>query len=89
MFVKEYRKPTPEEVAKYHADQEAEAAAAQAAVEAAKPIVPYVTRVKHNGMEWRCLGGPDPDGYYDLHRVNEDGSFSGTFAKRHKFKVID
>jgi len=77
MFVKEYRQPTPEEVAKYHAD-----------IEAAKPIVPYVTRVMCDGYEWRVICGMDQLKRYRIHRI--EGEFEYCVSvQRHEFTVID
>ena len=77
MFVKEYRQPTPEEVAKYHADQEA-----------AKPIVPYVTRVMCDGYKWRVICGMDQLKRYRIHRI--EGEFEYCVSvQRHEFTVID
>jgi len=70
-------KPTPEEVAKYHADKEA-----------AKPIVPYVTRVMCDGYEWRVICGMDQLKRYRIHRI--EGEFEYCVSvQRHEFTVID
>jgi hypothetical protein len=77
MYPKERRKPTPEEVAKYHADKEA-----------AKPIVPYVTRVMCDGYEWRVICGMDQLKRYRIHRI--EGEFEYCVSvQRHEFTVID
>ena len=77
MSVKEYRQPTPEEVAKYHAD-----------IEAAKPIGPYVTRVMCDGYEWRVICGMDQLKRYRIHRI--EGEFEYCVSvQRHEFTVID
>jgi hypothetical protein len=77
MYPKERRKPTPEEVAKYHAD-----------IEAAKPIVPYVTRVMCDGYEWRVICGMDQLKRYRIHRI--EGEFEYCVSvQRHEFTVID
>ena len=73
----EVRPPTPEEVAKYHAD-----------IEAAKPIVPYVTRVMCDGYEWRVICGMDQLKRYRIHRI--EGEFEYCVSvQRHEFTVID
>ncbi len=70
-------KPTPEEVAKYHADKEA-----------AKPIGPYVTRVMCDGYEWRVICGMDQLKRYRIHRI--EGEFEYCVSvQRHEFTVID
>jgi hypothetical protein len=77
MYPKERRKPTPEDVAKYHAD-----------IEAAKPIVPYVTRVMCDGYEWRVICGMDQLKRYRIHRI--EGEFEYCVSvQRHEFTVID
>jgi hypothetical protein len=77
MYPKERRKPTPEEVAKYHADKEA-----------AKPIGPYVTRVMCDGYEWRVICGMDQLKRYRIHRI--EGEFEYCVSvQRHEFTVID
>ena len=73
----EVRPATPEEVAKYHAD-----------IEAAKPIVPYVTRVMCDGYEWRVICGMDQLKRYRIHRI--EGEFEYCVSvQRHEFTVID
>lgn len=70
-------KPTPEDVAKYHADKEA-----------AKPIGPYVTRVMCDGYEWRVICGMDQLKRYRIHRI--EGEFEYCVSvQRHEFTVID
>ena len=66
------RQPTPEEVAKYHAD-----------IEAAKPIVPYVTRMMREGNEFMVIG--IDDGKYVLHHHGA----AVYQVPREAFKVID
>ena len=71
-------KPTPEEVAKYHADQEA-----------AKPIVPYVTRVMYGDEEYLAASSkPNTRGRYRLVPKNE-GLIVCVMAERGQFTVID
>ena len=70
-------RPSNQEVAKYHADQEA-----------AKPIVPYVTRVMCDGYEWRVICGMDQLKRYRIHRI--EGEFEYCVSvQRHEFTVID
>lgn len=86
-FAAEHAEPaTPEEEAKYHADQEAAATAAQAAAEAAKPIVPYVTRVMYDGEEWRVIQVVERTTHpYGLHSAKHGIDW----VARDWFKVID
>lgn len=73
------RPATPEEVAKYHADQ-------AAAVEAAKPMVPYVTRVMYDGEEWRVIQVVERTTHpYGLHSAKHGIDW----VARDWFKVID
>jgi hypothetical protein len=77
MAVQRYEPMSPEEVAKYHAD-----------IEAAKPIVPYVTRVMCDGYEWRVICGMDQLKRYRIHRI--EGEFEYCVSvQRHEFTVID
>lgn len=76
-YPERFRPATPEEVAKYHADQEA-----------AKAIVPYVTRVMCDGYEWRVICGMDQLKRYRIHRI--EGEFEYCVSvQRHEFTVID
>lgn len=73
-----FRPATPEEIAKYHADQQA-----------AKPITPFTTRVKTTGgEEWLVIHGPSPGGHYTLQR-NLEGYCDTLLAERHEFTVIE
>lgn len=65
---------SPEEVAKHREEQEL-----------AKPIVPYETRVMHEGKEWRVIGGPFEGNEYRLYRKHEDNT---VYRTRHEFTVI-
>ena len=76
-MAKKTTKTPAEEVAKYHADKEA-----------AKPIVPYVTRVMCDGYEWRVICGMDQLKRYRIHRI--EGEFEYCVSvQRHEFTVID
>ena len=80
MFVKEYRQPTPEEVAKYHAD-----------IEAAKPIV-FGTRVEHSGRGkgiWMGMDGILHELAVLRHGEGRQHQWSTLLCPRSAFTVID
>ena len=71
------KKTKKKPVTMYHAD-----------IEAAKPIVPYVTRVMCDGYEWRVICGMDQLKRYRIHRI--EGEFEYCVSvQRHEFTVID